>query len=283
MDETQKPYIQPHEPEPEAVAQPVPPVVEPPPPPPPPPAVETVQTSIPPQTVPPKSKTPLILLVLLFLLIFGGAAAYYFLGISSKSEIVPEPTPVSLTSPLLVPSPTSTFSATPVPVAVPTDWKSYTATDTGFGVSTTMSLPPGFSFVFTGSEFMIQDDATGEEIWDYATSVFNGKDGIKNYYDGSSRREWYQKFLDNEFFSPTTTDGLEGDILSVTEHGINTTSYLEASLNMTDGKTETHYIFVQNNIIHGVRPQSVKSYLPEAIISKNIAPIFASLTSVLTK
>jgi hypothetical protein len=53
-------------------------------------------------------------------------------------------------------------------VVIPKDWKELTGTDTdpAFRVQTTLSIPSGFTFGFSGSEWSICNEACVES-WDY--------------------------------------------------------------------------------------------------------------------
>lgn len=170
-------------------------------------------------------------------------------------------------------------------MVVPSNWKQFTATDPDFGVKTTMSMPPAYSFRFTGSEFTIQNDSDATELWDYSSSVYRDNDGVlKNHYDGSSRRAWYEKRLSER----QSTD----KIVSVKEKPVNSSTCLEITVQTpsyddhgvtTGRKNGTHYVYVQNNILHMLTPASNKAYTSAAQIPNNIEPILASLTSVQTK
>lgn len=163
-------------------------------------------------------------------------------------------------------------------------WETFTAEDPDFGVKTTMAMPPGYTFSFTGSEFTIQNNDT-TELWDYSSSIYRNNEGVlKNHYDGSSRRAWYQKRLSEK----QSTD----KILKVTEKPLNGTSYLEIQVQtpaynnsgeISGSKTGLHFIFVQNNILHMIIPASNKAYTAEAKIPNNIELILASLNSTQTK
>jgi len=178
--------------------------------------------------------------------------------------------------------------STPQPVSIPNDWQEYTATDPDFGIKTTLSLPPGFSFRFTGSEFTIQKDLDATELWDYSTSVFREKDGLKNYYTGESRRIWYQKFIEGEFWAEKPYQFVAGEITNVIEHQIGTQTHLELTVTggpptNYSGEVETHFIYTQNGIIHIIKPVSHKANSTTAQIPKYIGIIFFSLRSTQIK
>lgn len=252
---------------------------------------------------------PLILGVILLLLLVGGGG--YYLG--SQKSVEPSGTQPISTS---VPSPTisdtdSVVSPSPkviTPITIPSDWKQYTATDPDFGIKTTMSMPPGFSFQFTGSEFLIKNNSDSTELWDYSTSIFRSwvqtcnkendkfedfgaylnrccSDKITNNYNNTSRRVWYEKYLNGNYSCTyPATDAVMGKILNAIERPIGNTTYLEVTVDPTSSeKHETHYLYLQNQIMHIIKPSSDKANSSEAQIPKYIGTIFASLTSGQTK
>ena len=168
-------------------------------------------------------------------------------------------------------------------VNVPINWKEYTATDSEFGIKTTMFMPPGFSFKFTGSEFTIQNDSDATELWDYSTSVTTGSNNVlKNYYDGGSRREWYKRYLDGEFLG-NTVDKKFGDIVSMTETVIGNTSYLKIVVNTLSRGIQTHYVYLQNDIIHIIKPISDVAETSQAKFPQHVGLSLYSLKSIQTK
>jgi len=196
---------------------------------------------------------------------------------------ISQPTLMSLVSPTPIPETAPSPAATSQLISIPKDWQEYTATDPEFGIKTTLSLPPEFSFSFTGSEFTIQS-ADGTELWDYSTSVFPGKDGLKNYYTGESRRDWYQKLLDGEFWTEKPYQFVGGKITNAMEHQIGPQTYLE--LTVTGGppsnysrEVGTHFIYAQNGIIHIIKPASHKANSATAQLPNNIGIVFYSLKS----
>jgi hypothetical protein len=258
------------------------------------------QASEPPQSTPPmpvsssSSKKPLIIGgIILGFLLFGVGG--YMLGMQRNSQendlrnssIVPtqSPTTAVQASPTSEPVVTEKPITTTKPVTVPTTWKKYTSDDQEFGIKTSMAMPPGYSFRFTGSESTIQNDSDATELWDYSSSVYRDNDGVlKNHYDGSSRRAWYEKRLAER----QSTD----KIVSVKEKPLNSTNYLEITVQTpayddhgvaSGTKNGFHYVYVQNGILHMITPASNKAYTAEAQIPENIEPILASLTSVQTK
>lgn len=203
---------------------------------------------------------------------------------ASQSQIVPNIIPPESSPTSSSPTPSTKPTATIEPIIIPSNWKQFTAIDPEFKIKTTMSMPPGFSFSFTGSEFTIQNDSDATELWDYSTSVFSGKDGLKNYYDGTSRRDWYKRKLDGEFTSPEEFQKKRGDILSVIEHNINNQSYLEISVNdLNSGDIQKHYLFVNNGMIHIIKPASHEANNSTALMPKYLDIIFTSLTSTTIK
>ncbi len=231
--------------------------------------------------------------ILLGFLLFGIAG--YSLGIQKQSkenvENINTVSPTGTQSPAIIQSPTGEPLVsekpltTPKIISVPSTWKKYTSDDQEFGIRTTMAMPDGFSFRFTGSESIIQNDLDTSEVWDYSTSVYADNNGVlKNHYTGGSRREWYKKRLSEK----QSTD----KILSVREKPLNSSSYLEMTVQTPNydergapngTKTGNHYVYVQNGIVHMIIPSSNSAYTPEARIPTYIEPILASLTSVLTK
>ncbi len=151
------------------------------------------------------------------------------------------------------------------------NWKSFTAEDMDFGVKTTLKLPPGYSFSFTGSEFMIQDDSNFSELWEYATSITTN--GV-NTYSNQSRRVWYEQYLQGQHGGAA---GRDAKIISAAERSYNAISYLEAVVSVI-GKNQTHYLYVQNGIFNIISPSSEAAHLPNSVIAKNIGPILQSLS-----
>lgn len=153
---------------------------------------------------------------------------------------------------------------------IPKDWKKYNDTDIDFGVQTTISLPPGCDFVFSGSEW---DVNCGEnEKWDYTNSVYRGNDerDPRNHYSGESLQQWYQQYTSQD------------KIISAKERPINKGHYLEVQVKLADsGKMETNYVYVQNNIAHILRPLVIDEL--NSVVKKNIGIIFTSLKSSITK
>jgi len=234
-----------------------------------------------------------VILVCFVIFGFGG----YYLGTqksnSSQNNQPPVFSPTSsvttetppITNPTNEPVVTQKPVVTTKPISIPSNWKKYTAEDPDFGVKTTLSMPPGYSFRFTGSEFTIQNDSDATELWDYSSSVYRDNDGVlKNHYDGSSRRAWYEKHLSER----QSTD----KIVSVKEKPLNASSYLEITVQTpsyddhgvaSGTKNGMHYVYVQNNILHMITPASNKAYTAAAQIPGDIEPILSSLTSVQTK
>lgn len=170
------------------------------------------------------------------------------------------------------------FLNNPVTPKIPKDWKKYSDTDVDFGVKTTVSLPPGCDFKFTGSEW---DLGCGEgDRWDYTTSVFRGKDDkLKNYYGGGALKQWYQRYLNYEFFGLGDEVNIvaRDEILKTKEHKVEQADYLELTVKEGDYKEVAHYLFIQNGIVHIVRPLIIDE--PTSKIKKNIGLIFSSLKS----
>jgi hypothetical protein len=174
----------------------------------------------------------------------------------------------------------------PETISIPDNWQEFTATDPDFGMKTTLSLPPGYSFRFTGSEFTIQNDVDATELWDYSTSVFRKGDIVENFYKGGSRRAWYQDYLEGKFLEEKPVLFEEGKIDGVVEHTIGSQTYLELTVSggvNYVGEIEKHFIFVQNQTLHVIRPASYKANSAEAQIPDNIGIVFYSLKSERTE
>ncbi|MBP7875733.1 hypothetical protein KA012_01930 [Candidatus Woesebacteria bacterium] len=202
--------------------------------------------------------------------------------------VPPIPPNLGPISPIEIPEvvpqePESSPVAVSKPVVVPADWKKFSATDNEYGFTTTLSVPADFSFDFTGSEFMLSNNTTFEH-WDYSTSIMNGKNGIKNYYTGQSRRAWFQQYQNGDFMYERPSDYVPGKIVSVVEHPIGKSSYLEITVAggwmISSGeKPEVNYVYVQNNIVHILKPVSEKAQSKSAVIPGIVDKIFTSLSS----
>jgi len=239
---------------------------------------------------------PIIFVVIMLLVVVASGA--YYLGAKNNNTLQDNPKPVTSptntlnTKPSIInskltdePVVTQKPGVTTKNVTVPANWKQYTAEDPDFGVRTTMSMPPGYSFRFTGSEFTIQNDSDATELWNYSSSVYRDNDGIlKNHYDGSSRRAWYEKYL-------AERQSMD-KIISVKEKSLNGTTYLEITVQtpsyddhgvISGTRNGMHYVYVQNNILHIISPASNKAYTSAAQIPGNIEAILASLSSIKTK
>lgn len=161
---------------------------------------------------------------------------------------------------------------------IPPDWKQFTDEDWGFGVKATMSLPPGFSFKFSGSEFLIQKDSDASEIWAYLTSISNDENGKStNFYNGESRRVWYQEYLKGKHGGAVRNSDIA--IVSTKEHA----GYLEVIVSGISSNNESHYLFVKNGIMNIIQPSSAVAYGSDAVIKKNIAAIISSVSVAKTK
>jgi hypothetical protein len=240
---------------------------------------------------------PIILGVFVLLLVVGSGA--YYLGTQNNNSknsnsltTNPQTTSELTTTPVTptvnptndVSQPTQKPASSNKSITIPSNWKQFTATDPDFGVKTTMSMPPGYSFRFTGSEFIIQNDSDATELWDYSTSVFIGKDGQKNYYAGQSRRAWYQDLLDGDFMAEKPATFTPGKIANAVEHQIGSQTYYEMTVSggppaNYSGEVGKHFVYVQNGIVHILKPASHKANTAEAKIPQNIGAIFISLSS----
>lgn len=246
------------------------------------------------------------ILVVISLLVFGlSITGAYYLGTKKSSQgqksieikevsseiftpLPSQPNNIRVSSPLPslksdpTPKPTYiTVDPSPSPLSIPGDWKTYTGTDSDFGIITSMSMPPGFFFNFSGSEFTIQNDSDATELWDYSTSIFRrGECEVKNFYTGGSRRAWYQKKLNGDFAHKDAVNTKLGDILNVKEHAIGNQTYLEVLVKPTYGNfNETHFIYVQNNILHRIKPVSEVSMSGKGKLPQYMDIIFLSLKS----
>ncbi len=200
-----------------------------------------------------------------------------------RKELSPTPTPLPPTSTpttLATPTPTKEKPAPTIKlIQIPPNWKTFTDTDPLTKLTVSLTLPPGYKFRFTGSEWTIGKD--GEEIWDYNSSIMLGENATPvNKYDGSSRRRWYQRYLNEEFLEEEPFLTNKHKIISVKEHPIGATTYLEIEVeNSLSKRVETHFVYVQNGILHIIKPVSEKAFSKDSEIYKNIDKILYSLKS----
>jgi hypothetical protein len=167
-----------------------------------------------------------------------------------------------------------TGSTKPLSLVIPNHWQKSTATDPQFKVTTSLSLPPDYTFTFTGSEFLIQS-SNAQELWLYFTSVSANEQGVPyNSYTGGSRRQWYQDHLDGKFGT------VYGDwkIINTKEVALNQGYYLQTTIQTPTGN-ETHYLYNTGNLIHILRPASHKANSTDSELSSLINLIFTSLSS----
>lgn len=235
------------------------------------------------ETSPKKQPTLLLILGVILLLLLVGGGGYYLGSQKNIEPLETQPFPTSVPSPTINDSVVSPTPKTVIPITIPSDWKQYTATDSEF-VKITMSMPPGYTFRYV-SEFRIHNDDSTES-WGFSTSIM----GEKNNYTGGSRRAWYEDYLAS--FQTGIQDQYKEKVLKVSEIPINNSSYLAILVEgpgyndhgvVSGRRTGTHYVYVQNNILHMITPSSNKAYTAEAQIPKYIGIIFASLTSSQTK
>jgi hypothetical protein len=244
--------------------------------------------------IPPKENkvNSLFLFVGLILLVVGFCVGYYVAFQQTRNndqlvtnsdtqatvaEVVPSVTEETKEDTKIETSPTP--QAAKNVVTVPADWKQYSDTDNDFKLTTSLALPPGYTFVFSGSEFTISEIQNGPqagELWTYTSSVFPGKEGLKNYYSGESRRNWYQKLLDGEF-SELAEESEKPRITNLVEHPLNGSSYLE--ITVSGQYPPKRYLYVQNGIVHILEPSSEKATSAQAEIPQHLDGIFASLKS----
>ncbi len=114
--------------------------------------------------------------------------------------------------------------------------------------------------------------------------MFSGKDGLKNYYVGGSVRDWYQKLLGGEFWAEKPYLLVVGKITNAIEHQIGTQTYFELTVaggppSNYSGEVGTHFVYVQNGIIHIIKPASHKANSAAAQLPTKIGIIFYSLKS----
>lgn len=176
-------------------------------------------------------------------------------------------------------SPTNLVSPTKIQtktIIIPSDWNTYSDKDPEFKVQTSGYMPSTFSFHFTGSETLISN-ADASEVWEYKTSVFGGNQGIKNYYDGSSRRAWYQKYLNGDF-GPNASDVFKkAQILSVKEKFIEQSSYLEVTVDVPGIGQQRHYLYVQNGILNFIIPANTVANSTAAKLPQYMDGIFYTM------
>jgi hypothetical protein len=158
----------------------------------------------------------------------------------------------------------------PVSFVIPANWKKYTAVDPQFKITTSISLPPNFSFRFTGSEFTIQD-STAQEIWDFSTSVKGDENGNPyNTFTGGSRRVWYQNYLNGDYH--TVFSDPPPQIIAVKE----TATHLALTIQFA-GYQETHYVAAKNNLIQILKPSSEIANSNQSELKTNLDIIFSSI------
>ena len=156
------------------------------------------------------------------------------------------------------------------------NWKIYTAEDPEFGIKTSLKLPPGFSFSFSGSEFIIQDNNDDAEVWRYTTSIT--ADG-GNTYSGQSKKVWYEEYLQGKHGGVSVA---HKNLVDTVDRNYNNTSYIEASVN-EGAMNVRHFLYVKNGILNIIVPSSNVAYYDSAVIANNIGPIIESINVVQTK
>lgn len=162
---------------------------------------------------------------------------------------------------------------------IPPEWETVTQSDQDFGVTTSISIPQGYDFWFSGSEWTLQTAQEGE-YWDYTPSATRIDGERVNLYDGGSRRQWYQRFINGELTQDTYIPPRQ-TILGTTEIDIGTTSYLRMSVQRTEPlrPVENHYIYFQNGLVHVFSPASEVASGPNATLDQDIGAILSSLQS----
>ncbi|MDO8488424.1 MAG: hypothetical protein Q7S31_03895 [bacterium] len=253
---------------------------------PPAPPISTPPVAPQPQPVvqPPQSKSKTWKLIMGGILLLGvGIVGGVFLGKQLYSQPLSPPAPSPTVE--VTPSPasdtiTSTPTVNPSPIVVPASWKVKSATDSYFGLTTSLTLPPDYSFHFSGSETTLSSSTESSDSWDYLTSLStNSNNQIYNSYDGSSRRTWYEKLLEG---NDTVKGYANTQTISVKEVPVNDTSFLAITIKWDLG-TETHYIIVNNGILHIFRPLTEAAKANHTFFSQNAPIILSTLTSSWTK
>ncbi len=241
-------------------------------------------------------------LLTLGITVFAGG---YLFGSSRVPNRVPLP-PVTDAEPSVAPiqigsEPTGlpvAPSVKPERIVIPAEWRQYSAYDPDYKIEVRLRLPPGYSFRFTGSESTIQDDAEATELWDVKTSVFSGwdmtcdrniatndaenccTDGAVNYYNGGSRRAWYARYLNGDFFCNVPKAKM-GSVMGVTERTAGAFTYLEIRTDIGgDGNTETHYVAAKGDTAYMIRPTSNDAMSAKAKLPEYMGMILSTVSSV---
>ena len=128
-----------------------------------------------------------ILLIIIFIGVLGAACADKSTP-TSLTRTTTNTTAENSTTVTETPDDEADETTLPAPVVtVPSDWKEITAGKDY--VKTTLALPDGFVFRFSGSESDVANDVTGE-AWDYSTSV--DVNSPENFYAGGSTTAYFR-------------------------------------------------------------------------------------------
>ena len=132
-------------------------------------------------------------------------------------------------------------------------WQEFTITDEDFGVVTTLSLPPGYTFAATyGWTYLIFQNTNPDEVgesWDYSTSIFRKDCELQNWYTGGSPVEWYEKRLRGDYAPDDKNQKKKGEIVDAIEHPSGSQSYWEIIVKNIFGGLEKHYLFKNNDVV----------------------------------
>lgn len=247
----------------------------------------------------------------LFLLLIMGIIimiVYFFYQKNSRPETPLSgniTNPVQLTPTIPTTSSYPTKNITQTAINIPKNWTRYTGTDPQARLTVSLSLPLGYSFGFSGSEWNLVN-SQNNEFWDYSSSILFSAwsekcnketdkftdfaaylnqcclEKIKNYYDGGSRRTWYQKYLNGDFScSYPASAGKIGNVISVEEIPAGNLSYLKIKVSETNNANRFDYLYVQNGILHILRPTSNLSAI--SLLEENLGIVFYSLQSKIEK
>lgn len=164
------------------------------------------------------------------------------------------------------------------PPVIPADWTERVSKDSFYGVKLTLKLPKNYG-IESSSEWTIGTTDGQGESWDVRPSTRANDGNFLNYYTGGSRREWYQRYLNDEF-TDNTEKHKSGDISFVAEHGIGDASYLEIGVKRVyNERIETHFVYVSNGILMAVSPASEKASLDPSAMKKIVGTIFYTLNA----
>lgn len=169
----------------------------------------------------------------------------------------------------------STNSDKEVFIEVPKTWKEFSYKEDK--VKLTLKVPTGYEFQTSPSEVMLVNSDT-EDYWVYFDSIGidPNTEELKNYYDNTSRRVWYSKWITSELTSGTYEGSVENNkVLAVKEHFINGISYLEID-KKNYGNTFKVFLYVQNGIVHMFEQTGKDS---NRTLDKNIGLLFYTLKS----